>query len=53
MIIETLEIVEPKEIQYTKDHIRQLIRTLDSDYYGRYKFQEMQKLKLFFLVLGA
>ena len=38
-----MELIEPKEIQYGRDDVRQLMKTLDCDYYGRYKFHEMQK----------
>lgn len=46
IMIETIEIKEPKEIQYSMEIIEYLINRLETDYYGRYDFTELQHLIL-------
>ena len=29
---------------YTDDHLRELIKDLETDYYGRYEFDDLQKM---------
>jgi len=45
-IMETLSLVEPEELMYKEHHIRALFSNLDTDYYDRYEFSDMQKVIL-------
>lgn len=45
-MIQTLDLTEPPEIMYTEEHLRELIKDLDTDYYDRYEFDDLQKLIL-------
>jgi len=45
-MIEYLEIKEPEEIQYDRKLIAHLFKNLQTDYYERYNFQEMQNIVL-------
>lgn len=44
MIIETISLKEPEEIMYKDEHIRELLRDLETDYYERYDFEDLQKM---------
>jgi len=44
MMIETISLKEPPEIMYTEDHVRELVRELETDYYERYEFEDLQKM---------
>ena len=46
MMIQILDLSEPSEIMYTDDHLRELIKDLETDYYGRYEFDDLQKMIL-------
>ena len=46
IMIETLDLTEPEEIMYTEDDIRNLLEGLETDYYERYDFEDMQKMIL-------
>lgn len=46
VMIEYLEIKEPEEIQYDRKLIAHLFKHLQTDYYERYNFQEMQNVVL-------
>jgi len=46
VMIEYLEIKEPEEIQYDRKLIAHLFKHLQTDYYERYNFQEMQNIVL-------
>ena len=46
IMIETLDLTEPDEIMYTEDDIRNLLADLETDYYERYDFEDMQKMIL-------
>lgn len=46
MMILTLDLHEPPEIMYTETHLRELIKDLDTDYYERYEFDDLQKMIL-------
>jgi hypothetical protein len=37
---------EPPEIMYTKDHVAELLKPVETDYYGRYEFNDLQKMIL-------
>lgn len=41
MIIETISLKEPDEIMYKDEHIRELLRDLETDYYERYEFEDL------------
>mmetsp|Transcript_11486 Transcript_11486/g.11555 ORF Transcript_11486/g.11555 Transcript_11486/m.11555 type:complete len:205 (+) Transcript_11486:147-761(+) len=42
-IILTIDLVEPDEIIYTASHVRSLFEDLDTDYFKRMNFYDMQK----------
>lgn len=46
MMIQTLDLKEPKEIMYKETHLRELIKDLETDYYDRYEFDDLQKIIL-------
>ena len=46
MMIQTLDLTEPQEIMYTENHLRELIKDLETDYYDRYEFDDLQKIIL-------
>ena len=41
MMIETLNLTEPDEIMYKEEHVRELLRDLETDYYDRYEFDDL------------
>lgn len=38
--------VEPSEIMYREEHVRELLKDLETDYYDRYDFEDVQKMVL-------
>ena len=44
MMIETLKLKEPDEIMYKVEHVRELLKDLETDYYERYEFDDLQKM---------
>ena len=44
IMIETIDLTEPLDIMYTEDDIRNLLSELETDYYERYDFEDMQKI---------
>lgn len=46
MMIQTLSLKEPQEIMYTKKHLVELLKDLETDYYERYDFEDLQKMIL-------
>lgn len=46
MMIQTINLTEPPEIMYTEAHLRELIKDLETDYYDRYEFDDLQKIIL-------
>jgi hypothetical protein len=44
MMIETISLKEPEEIMYKEEHVRELLRDLETDYYERYEFDDLQKI---------
>lgn len=46
MMIQTLDLTEPHEIMYSEAHLRELIKDLETDYYDRYEFDDLQKIIL-------
>lgn len=46
MMIQTIDLKEPPEIMYTEQHLRELIKDLETDYYDRYEFDDLQKVIL-------
>jgi hypothetical protein len=41
MMILTLDLHEPAEIMYTRNHVKELIKDLETDYYERYEFEDL------------
>ena len=46
MMIETISLKEPDEIMYKEEHVRELLAELETDYYERYEFDDLQKMIL-------
>jgi hypothetical protein len=46
MMIQTLNLHEPPEIMYTEAHLKELIKDLETDYYERFEFDDLQKMIL-------
>jgi len=46
MMIQTLNLKEPAEIMYQKKHVEELLKDLETDYYERYEFSDLQKMIL-------
>ena len=46
MMIETIDLTEPHEIMYKEEHVRELFKDLETDYYERYEFEDLQKMIL-------
>jgi hypothetical protein len=44
LIIKTLDLSLPKELLYSASHVRSLMSVLDTDFFGRMDFYQMQKL---------
>lgn len=41
MMIENLDLKEPAEIMYKEEHVVELLRDLETDYYERYEFDDL------------
>lgn len=41
IMMENIDLVEPKEIQYTRPLVELLLRDLETDYYNRFKFNDL------------
>lgn len=41
MMIQTLNLTEPPEIMYKEEHLVELLKDLDTDYYERYEFDDL------------
>lgn len=41
MMIETISLKEPPEIMYKEEHVRELVKELETDYYDRYEFDHL------------
>ena len=41
MMIETIDLTDPHEIMYKEEHIRELFKDLETDYYERYEFDDL------------
>lgn len=46
MMIEMLDLTDPAEIMYKEEHVRELLKDLETDYYDRYEFDDLQKMIL-------
>ena len=46
MMIETIDLTDPPEIMYKEEHILELVKDLETDYYERYEFDDLQKMIL-------
>lgn len=44
MMIETIDLSEPHEIMYTEEHVRELVKDIETDYYERFEFDDLQKM---------
>jgi len=45
-MIQTFDMKEPHEIMYTREHLKELLKDLETDYYERYEFSDLQKMIL-------
>ena len=41
IMITTVDLHEPHEIMYTLEHVAELLKPLETDYYGRYEFDDL------------
>lgn len=46
MMMQTLTLKEPAEIMYSRKHVEELLKDLETDYYERYEFSDLQKMIL-------
>jgi len=46
IMIESMNMGAPEEIMYTEEHVRELLKDLETDYYERYEFDDLQKMIL-------
>jgi hypothetical protein len=46
MMIQTLKLEPPSEIMYSETHLRELVKDLETDYYDRFEFNDLQKMIL-------
>jgi hypothetical protein len=46
IMIESLDLTTPHEIMYKEEHVRELVKDLETDYYERYEFEDLQKMIL-------
>merc|ERR1719469_295342 len=46
IMIESISMHAPDEIMYTEEHVRELVKDLETDYYERYEFDDLQKMIL-------
>lgn len=44
MMIDTLDLTEPPEIMYKEEHVRELFKDLETDYYERYEYDHLMKM---------
>lgn len=45
-MMETLKLEAPSEIMYKEEHVRELLKDLETDYYDRFEFDDLQKMIL-------
>jgi len=46
VMIGLIDLHEPEEIMYKREHVQELLAPLETDYYGRYEFNDLQKMIL-------
>ena len=46
IMIESIDMNTPEEIMYKEEHVRELLKDLETDYYDRYEFDDLQKMIL-------
>jgi hypothetical protein len=46
IMIESLNMTTPAEIMYKEEHVRELVKDIETDYYERYEFDDLQKMIL-------
>lgn len=44
IMIESINMTTPEEIMYKDDHVRELLKDIDTDYYERYEFDDLSKM---------
>lgn len=44
IMIDTLDLTEPPEIMYKEEHVRELFKDLETDYYERYEYDHLMKM---------
>jgi hypothetical protein len=45
-MIENIDLTDPEEIMYKEEHVVELLKDLETDYYERYEFDDLQKMIL-------
>ena len=40
-MIGLIDLHEPEEIMYKREHVQELLAPLETDYYGRYEFNDL------------
>jgi hypothetical protein len=45
-MIESINMQAPSEIMYKEEHVRELLKNIETDYYERYEFEDLQKMIL-------
>jgi hypothetical protein len=46
VMITLVDMHGPPEIMYTREHVTELLKPVETDYYGRYEFNDLQKMIL-------
>jgi len=41
VMIDLIPIKEPEEIMYKREHVAELLKDVETDYYGRYEFNDL------------
>jgi len=44
MMIDNIDLTDPQEIMYKEEHVVELLKDLETDYYERYEFDDLQKM---------
>lgn len=45
-MIETLDLKEPPEIMYKEEHVRELVKDIETDYYERFEYEHLMRMIL-------
>jgi hypothetical protein len=46
IMIESIDMHAPEDIMYKEEHVRELLKDLETDYYERFEFDDLQKMIL-------